>query len=102
MPAWHFLRVIGTQGGQGQRLECDSRALQQSVAAIAVDRHGLVWTVESGHPRRVAVWDATGQLVRQFIGSTTYGASHCALHEQDPTLGVACSNNSTVAIAGFT
>ncbi len=86
---WQPLRTIGVKGGQGQRLDYDPQAMQRMVGAMTVDAEGLVWTTEPLHPRRQAVWGADGKLVRQFVGGTQYGGSHCALHDQDPTVGVA-------------
>lgn len=86
---YHFLRAIGTRGGQGKRLAYDPHAMQSVVSAVTVDRDGLVWTTEPAHPRRQAVWDGAGRLVRDYVGSTQYGAHNCTLHEQDPTRATA-------------
>lgn len=79
---------IGTAGAQGQRLEYDREALP-SVSDLDLDREGRLWVSEWAHPRRTSVWTAEGRFLRHFVGNTTYGASHCLLHEQDPALAAA-------------
>lgn len=83
-----LVRRIGTAGGQGTRLAYDREALH-NVHALAVDPAGRLWMTEGLHPRRQAVWSSEGVLLQQFVGNTQYGASGCALHEQDPLWAVA-------------
>jgi len=95
-PEQKLLREIGTKGGQGDRLEFDPAALR-GVEAISVDDDGNLWVAENGdldnNPgrgfvRRIAVWDRAGKFVKDFVGTTWYGANNTCLHEQDPTLAL--------------
>ncbi len=89
-PSYRLLQRIGTRGGQGDRLRFDRHAHQYSVTSIARDRNGRIWTVEAGHPRRQVLWSEDGRAAeRQFVGTTQYGGSGTALHDQDPRLAVA-------------
>lgn len=91
-----LLREIGTKGGQGRRIEYDHAALH-GVEAISFDDDGQLWAAESGatdntgagFARRIAVWNAKGEFVRDFIGTTWYGSSCTTLHDQDPTIAYA-------------
>ena len=94
-PDGKLLRVIGTKGGQGQRLEFDPAALH-CVEAISVDDDGQLWVAENGDQdrpegagliRRIAVWDRGGQFVKDFVGTTWYSANATCLHQQDPSIG---------------
>ncbi|MEI6085564.1 MAG: FlgD immunoglobulin-like domain containing protein [Verrucomicrobiota bacterium] len=90
-PERKLLRTIGKQGGQGRLLAWDSNILQ-AVSSVAVDETGNVWLTESGpHLRRTAVFGRDGNVQREFIGCTQYGAYECQLHEQDPTRAMAYS-----------
>jgi hypothetical protein len=88
-------RAIGAKGGQASRLPFDPAALR-GVEAISVDDDGRLWAVENGDTdrregtgfvRRVAVWSAEGEFVKDFVGTTWYGANTTCLHEQDPHIG---------------
>ncbi|MFP4058175.1 MAG: hypothetical protein ACLF0G_15010 [Candidatus Brocadiia bacterium] len=79
--------TCGRKGGRPIRGAFDGQAMSH-VSSIAVDAQGHVWAVESwDYPRRVAVWDREGKLVRDYIGNTGYAGTGCFLHESDPTLG---------------
>lgn len=90
------VRTIGRKGGQrlkipGYLWSVPTGELTylpdaiHDVTGMAVDEWGQLWVAEGNlHPRRVVVWDAAGQVVRQFIGGTAYGAASCSLHKQDP------------------
>ncbi len=95
-PDRKLLRAIGTRGGQGDRLDYDPVALH-GVEAISVDEDENVWAAENsdldnkpgrGFVRRIAVWNRDGKLVKDFVGTTWYGANNTCLHEQDPTLAL--------------
>ena len=95
-PDRKLLRAMGTKGGQGDRLEYDPVALH-GVEAISVDEEENVWVAENseqdnkpgrGFVRRIAVWDRHGKLLKDFVGTTWYGANNTCLHEQDPTLAL--------------
>lgn len=89
-----LLREVGAKGGQGDRLEWNPAALH-GVEAISVDDDGSLWVAEQGETdsrpgvgfvRRIAVWDANGKFVKDFVGTTWYAANNTCLHQQDPTL----------------
>ncbi len=82
-----LVRAVGARGGQ--KGLAYNRLAVRAVDALAVDAQGWLWVVENTHPCRLSVWDETGALVREFIGNAHYGANNMALHEQDPTVGVA-------------
>ena len=95
-PDGKLIRTIGTKGGQGDRLGYDPAAFH-GVEAISVDDDENVWAAENGdldNPpgrgfvRRIAVWDRDGKPVKDFVGTTWYGANNTCLHEQDPTLSL--------------
>ena len=83
-PDRQLLRAVGTRGGQ-KPPAYDPNAFQ-TFLALAIDDRGWLWTSEGSQPRRQAVWNEAGQLVKEFIGNTYYGAWNCTLHNQDPTL----------------
>lgn len=76
------LRTIGTKGGQ-KPPAYDRNAFSKTLHAIALDSHGNLWTSEGPMPRRQAVWDVSGKLIKEFIGTTFYGAMDCKLHNQN-------------------
>ncbi len=84
-----LLRAIGRPGGR--RLigpwQQDGMAF---IAGIAVDTAGTLWVTEAdASPKRVSAWDAkTGKFVREFFGSTAYGALGGAINPLDPCLMV--------------
>jgi hypothetical protein len=93
-PDGKLLRSIGTKGGQGDRLDYDREALH-GIEAISVDDDGNLWVAEQGESdskpgvgfvRRIAVWNADGKFVKDFVGTTWYAANNTCLHQQDPTL----------------
>lgn len=95
-PDRKLIRTIGSQGGQGANLDYDRTALH-GVEAISVDDEGCLWAAENGDQdnrpgrgfvRRIAVWDRNGKLVKDFVGTTWYGANNTCLHEDDPTLAL--------------
>ena len=87
--AGKLLRAIGRPGGR--RLigpwQQDGMAF---IAGIAVDTAGTLWVTEAdASPKRVSAWDAkTGKFVREFFGSTAYGALGGAINPLDPCLMV--------------
>ncbi len=79
-----LLRSVGRKGGQ-PKPQYDPLAFERLIA-LAVDDRGYLWTSEGMHPRRQAVWDKDGKLVKEFIGSTMYGNWDGKLHDQDSKL----------------
>jgi len=57
---------------------------------MAVDSAGKLWVTEGDHsPKRVSVWNAQdGKFVKEFFGSTGYGALGGAINPTDPYLMV--------------
>jgi sugar lactone lactonase YvrE len=93
-PDGKLLRTVGAKGGQGDRLDFDREAFH-GIEAISVDDSGNLWVTEQGETdskpgvgfvRRIAVWDANGKFVKDFVGTTWYAANNTCLHQQDPTL----------------
>jgi outer membrane protein assembly factor BamB len=88
-PDGTLVRAIGRPGGR--RLigpwQQDGMAF---IAGIAVDSESTLWVTEAdASPKRVSAWNAkTGSFVREFFGSTTYGALGGAINPLDPCLMV--------------
>lgn len=83
-PGGQLLRTVGSRGGQ-KPPAYDPNAFQ-TFLALAIDARGWLWTSEGAQPRRIAVGNEAGQLVKEFIANTYYGAWNCTLHNQDPRL----------------
>jgi hypothetical protein len=78
--------TCGVKGGRPIRGAFNPNALSH-LNSVAVDARGQVWTVESwNYPRRVAVWNRDGKLVRDYLGNTGYSGASCYLHEQNAAL----------------
>lgn len=95
----HYVQVLGKDGKPNRMIGVKAgRRLtgpwQQegmlSVSALAIDGQGQLWATEQdGQPRRVSVWNAkTGAFVKEFFGSSTYGALGAAINPLDPGLMV--------------
>lgn len=84
-----LLRSVGRAGGARRGYAYERDGLYR-LLGLAVDERGFLWTTEGGHPRRQAVWDARGRLVKEFVGSTGYGASGAYVHDQDPERAGLC------------
>jgi len=78
-------RTVGVKGGAKKVAAYDANGFY-GLLALDIDDRGFLWTSEGAHPRRQAVWDKDGKLVKEFVGSTYYGAWNSQLHDQDPTL----------------
>lgn len=81
--------VIGKQGGRaltGLWTPDGMRAIHD----LAVDGKGQLWVAEAdGLPKRVSVWDTkTKSFIREYFGSTGYGALGGAIDPLDPTIMV--------------
>ena len=78
---------IGRRGGRALlgKWQSDGMAFIQG---MAVDRDGKLWVAENDpYPKRISVWDTkTGQLVREFFGPTSYGATGGAISPLDPAV----------------
>lgn len=82
-------RLIGRKEGRPLKGVWKQDGMYQ-VSALAVDARGQLWVTEQdGLPRRVSVWDAkSGAFVKEFFGSSTYGALGAAINPDDPYLMV--------------
>lgn len=85
----NLLRTIGRKGGGREGFVYHRDGLN-NLLALTIDDRGYVWTTEGSnpHPRRQAVWDQEGKLVRDFVGSTWYAAWGATLHDNTPGVGV--------------
>ena len=82
------LGAIGLPGGRPELGPWTARGMSK-IAGIAVDRLGRLWVTEANHhPKRVALWDKDGKLLREFFGPTHYGASGGAILPDDPNVMV--------------
>ena len=70
------LRTIGKPGGRPALGTYDPNGMILP-RGIDIGPEGQLWVCEDDNfPRRVSVWNAaTGKLVREFVGGTTYGAT---------------------------
>jgi len=102
-----FLRAIGTPGGRPQPGTWDPNGLLNP-AGLDIDAHGRLWVAEENMwPKRVSVWTADGQLVKDFLGPTTYGGMGAMVDAEDKTrvFGNGCeyrldyAKNQTTVIA---
>ena len=67
------VRTIGKPGGRSEG-KFDPSAMSNPVS-VCIDVKGLVWVAENEvRPKRVSVWNpATGELVRDYVGTPYYG-----------------------------
>ncbi len=81
--------AIGRKGGRALlgAWTPDGMAFIQS---LSLDADGKLWVAEAdGFPKRVSAWDAaTGKLVKEFFGPSSYGALGGAINPLDPNLMV--------------
>ena len=85
--------AIGRQGGRPRTGPWVKDGLW-NIHGLAIDTQGRLWVAEALYfPKRFSVWNnQTGAFVREFFGSTHYGASGGAINPDDPNLmvGEAC------------
>ncbi len=80
-----FVRAIGTKGGRPVLGVWNPRGMLNPTS-VDVDAQGRVWVIEEAMwPKRVSVWTAQGELVRDYIGPATYGGSGAAADPADKT-----------------
>ena len=84
-----FLRAIGRAGGRALLGPWQPDGLR-FISGLTVDRDGKLWVAENDDfPKRVSVWDTqSGAFVREFFGSTHYGAQGGAIDPRDPDVMV--------------
>jgi hypothetical protein len=72
--AGQFIRAIGTPGGRAVLGKWNPHGMLLP-RGLALTDAGKLWVVEDDStPRRISVWDAaSGKLVRDYIGPTSYG-----------------------------
>ena len=85
--------AIGKQGGRPRTGPWVKDGMW-NIHGMAVDTEGRLWVAEALYfPKRFSVWNnQTGAFVREFFGSTHYGASGGAINPDDPNImvGEAC------------
>jgi len=87
-PRGKLLRTVGKRGGR-PLLGVWQREGLRFVSALCVDGRGQLWIGEADrHPKRFSVWNAKGQIEREFFGPTHYGASGGAIAPFDPNVMV--------------
>lgn len=82
------IREIGKPGGPyAGRYDAERMV---GPRGLAVSAAGWLWvTEERWNPKRTVAWDlATGKVVREKFGPTSYGASGAGFDPQDPTVWV--------------
>lgn len=88
-----FLRAIGRPGGRALLGPWQADGLR-FISGLSVDREGKLWVAENDDfPKRVSVWDTkTGGFIKEFFGSTHYGAPGGAInpHTPDVMVGSGC------------
>jgi len=79
--------AIGRQGGRPRTGPWVKDGMW-NIHGLAVDTQGRLWVAEALYfPKRFSVWNnQTGAFVREFFGSTHYGASGGAISPDDPNL----------------
>ncbi len=84
-----FLRTIGRPGGRTLLGPWQPDGLR-FISGLAVDRDSKLWVAETDDfPKRVSVWDTqSGRFVKEFFGSTHYGAPGGAINPRDPDVMV--------------
>ena len=72
-PTGEHLRTIGVPGGRREG-KFNPMAMSNPVS-LCIDAKGLLWVAENEiRPKRVSVWNpATGELVRDYVGTPYYG-----------------------------
>ncbi|MDL5055742.1 hypothetical protein QQ056_19630 [Oscillatoria laete-virens NRMC-F 0139] len=90
-PAKELIRTIGVKGGAKQGVAYDKNGFH-NLLSLSVDDQGNLWTSEGAHPRRQALWDREGKLLKEFVGSTYYGAWNSTLHSHDTKRGFIWNN----------
>jgi len=92
-PEGKQVATIGRDGGRALlgKWQADGMAF---ISGMTIDATGQLWVAESDFtPKRYSVWNAaTGQLVKELFGPTTYGAMGGAICPDDPNVmaGVGC------------
>ena len=88
-PDGKLVGTIGKKGGRPATGPWVAHAVMNP-AGIVVDAEGKLWVAEATYfPKRFSVWDTkTGAFVKEFFGSTHYGASGGAINPDDPNLMV--------------
>lgn len=83
------LKTIGRAGGRALIGPWTPDGMR-FVNSLAVSPNGRLWAAEKdSYPRRISSWDTkTGTLVKEFFGSTSYGALGGAIDPLDPNIMV--------------
>jgi len=88
------VRTIGQQGGRAIGAAWNPNGMRYA-DGMTVDSEGKLWVTENDdHPKRVSVWDTgTGAFVKEFFGSTHYGAMGGVIDPRDPDVMVGSGAN---------
>lgn len=79
-PDGRFLRAIGCVGGRPLAGAYDPNGMFRPWG-ISVDAQNRLWVAEYDFaPKRVSVWSADGKFLKEFCGTTWYGATECAVN----------------------
>lgn len=79
------LPSIGVAGGRPEVGKWVPNGMRNP-RGIAIDVQGRIWVAEENMwPKRVSVWNADGQLVKDMIGPATYGGMGAVVDPQDKT-----------------
>jgi len=84
-PKGAFVRAIGAKGGRPVLGPWNANGMLNPTS-VDVDTQGRVWVIEENMwPKRVSVWTAQGEFVRDYIGPATYGGMGAAADPADKT-----------------
>ncbi len=104
-PAGQRIGTIGEPGGHRPG-PWNPRRMQNPVALAVEERAGgkFLWVTEANYTvKRVSVWDtASGALVRDYIGGTSYSGSGGAMSDDLPDLGISSGLFHHVDFAHYT
>ena len=80
-----FVRAIGAKGGRPVLGPWNAKGMLNPTS-VDVDAQGRVWVIEENMwPKRVSVWTAQGEFVRDYLGPATYGGMGAAVDPADKT-----------------
>jgi hypothetical protein len=99
-PDGKLVREIGKRGGRPINGFYDPAAMRNP-GRLAVDSRDRLWVPEStSNPKRTSVWDlATGRLLRDIVGTTTYAGAG-TINPDDPTMAFSDNTVYRIDLAG--
>lgn len=91
-PDGKFLRAIGRVGGRPLSGRYDPGGMFRPWG-ISVDAQNRLWVAEYDYsPKRISVWSANGELVREYCGATWYAGTECAVNPLNPRQAFSMGN----------